>query len=333
MKYQLKKICDSDSLSFFRQKSEPVTKGDKGIGEIIDNMLAIMYKNNAIGMAAVMIGIHKRIVVIDLQENNRKKPIVLVNPEVVSVSDEIIELDEASISLDNVTCKVKRPKDVKIKYLNTNFEEHELSASSLLAVCLQHEIDYLDGKLFFDYIADEERNKIILAIESDLKIKNIIDDIDILRTKCEPIKTIDEKTKQELDKMLEIMYGSNGVGLAANQVGLAKRMVVIDIQPDGKKQPVFLINPKITWYSDNYIESEEGCLSVPGCSAEVKRPEKVKVEYTNINSEKVVTEADGLLARCLQHELDHLDGKIYIDYLSKLKRDMIIKKVKKQLNT
>ena len=333
MIYELKKIHDSKSLNFFRKKSEIVKKGDENLKEIIDNMLSIMYKNNAIGMAATMIGVHKRIVVVDLQENNRRKPIILINPEIISLSDEMIEFSEASISLDNVTCSVKRPKEAKIKYFDINFIEHDLMANGLLSVCLQHQIDYLDGKLFFDYASDEERVKIISTIESELKVKNIINDIDILREKCKPIKTVSDKTKKELDKMLEIMYESGGVGLAANQVGLNKRMVVIDIQANEKKQPIFLINPKITWYSDNCIEMEEGCLSVPGCSAKIKRPEKVKVEYTDKDSEKLNIEADGLLGRCLQHEIDHLDGKLYIDYLSKLKRDIIIKKVKKYLDT
>lgn len=332
MVYELKKIEDTESLNFFRKKSEPVTKDDKNLDEIIDNMLNIMYKNDAIGIAAIMIGIYKRLIVVDLRENNRKKPIVMINPEIISMSDEKVEFNEASISLDDVICPIKRSKNIKVKYFDNEFIEHELLASDLLSVCIQHQMDYLEGNLFFDYAPEDKKEKIISFIKSELKIKNIISDIEILREKCKPIKNVTEKVKKELDKMLEIMYAYNGVGLAANQVGLNKRMIVIDLQKDGKKQPIFLINPKILSLSDNFVEMEEGCLSVPGCSAKVKRPDKIKVEYTNKNSEKTIIEADGLLARCLQHEIDHLDGKLYTDYLSKLKRDLIIKKVKNYIS-
>ena len=133
--------------------------------------------------------------------------------------------------------------------------------------------------------------------------------------------------------MLETMYNSRGIGLAGNQIGLNKKLVVIDLQENNEKNPLFLINPKILWKSDEKVKGEEGCLSVPGnnIKAEVERSKEVKVEYLDKTGKKQIIEADGLLAICLQHEIDHLHGIIYIDYLSKLKRDNIINKVKKEL--
>lgn len=211
-------------------------------------------------------------------------------------------------------------------------KKHEIAADGLLSTCIQHQIDYLDGKLFFDYLPEEEKNDIIKNIVSKMKIKNIIEDIDILRTKCETVKEVTDDIKKILNEMLEIMYQNGGIGLAANQVGIRKRIITIDLQTDGIKEPLFLVNPKITWKSEEKIKMEEGCLSVPSCNAPIERPAKIKLEYIDNYSKNHKIDADGLLARCVQHELDHLDGKLYIDYLSKIKRDILIKKVRKNLN-
>lgn len=330
--YSLKKIYSQKSLDFFRQKSEIVYSNDKTIGDLVKSMLEIMYKNSAIGIAAVMVGVHKRVIVFDLQKNVRKKPTIMINPEIIYKSEDMNEFSESSISLDGVIKNIKRPNIIKVSYLDDNFQKHELKAEGLLSTCIQHEIDYLDGKLFFDYLDEEEKNKIIKSIASELKIKNIVEDIDTLRTKCEPVKEITDQIRNTLNDMLEIMYQSGGIGLAANQVGINKCMVVIDLQKDGIKKPIFLINPKITWKSEETVLMDEGCLSVPGCSASIERPAKVKLEYTDNYGKNHEIETDDILARCIQHELDHLDGKLYIDYLSKIKRDMLIKKVKKNLN-
>ena len=134
-----------------------------------------------------------------------------------------------------------------------------------------------------------------------------------------------------MDDMLETMYAAPGIGLAAVQVGILRRAIVIDISKESeKKNPLFLINPEIKFKSKNTSVYEEGCLSLPGHFAEIERPAECILNFLDINGKKKEIKAKGLLATCIQHELDHLDGILFIDYLSKLKKDMIIKKLIKQ---
>ena len=134
-----------------------------------------------------------------------------------------------------------------------------------------------------------------------------------------------------MDDMLETMYLAPGIGLAAVQIGILKRLIVIDISKDKeKKDPLFLVNPIISFKSENTSIYEEGCLSLPGHFAEIERPAECRVDYINYNGEKKELKANGLMATCIQHEIDHLDGILFIDYLSKLKRDIIVKKLVKQ---
>ena len=131
--------------------------------------------------------------------------------------------------------------------------------------------------------------------------------------------------------MLETMYSAPGIGLAAVQVGILKRAIVIDVSRDKeKKNPFFLINPEIIYKSKNTSIHEEGCLSLPGYFAEIERPAECQVKYIDYHGEKKEIKASGLLSTCIQHEIDHLNGVLFIDYLSKLKRDMIVKKLVKQ---
>ncbi len=153
----------------------------------------------------------------------------------------------------------------------------------------------------------------------------------ILRKKCEPLEKVDTETKQLMDDMLETMYAAPGIGLAAIQVGILKRLVVIDISKgEEEKKPVFLINPQIIHRSKKTSIYEEGCLSLPGQFAEIERPAECTLKYIDYNGKEKELKADGLLATCVQHEVDHLNGILFIDYLSKLKKDMIIKKLVKQ---
>jgi peptide deformylase len=329
MKYNLLVIKNKKDLDFFRQVSEKVKKTDSDILTLVSDMYSILYNNNAIGLAGVMVGALKRVVVVDLQENNRKKPITLLNPEIVWKSDEIVENNESSISLEGIRERVPRFRQIKVKYFNTNFDEKIIEADGLLSICLQHEIDYLDGKLFIDYLDDDKKNTIINSIVDGMKVKTVVNDIDILRTKCKNVEKIDDNTRVTLDKMLKTMYENRGIGLAANQVGLTERLVVIDLQEDDVKNPIFLVNPEIVWKSKETACGEEGCLSVPSERAEVIRFKEVKVKYLDKDGTEKTIEADGLLAVCLQHEIDHLNGKIFIDHLSKIKKDIILKKLKK----
>ena len=153
----------------------------------------------------------------------------------------------------------------------------------------------------------------------------------ILRKKCEPLEKVDAETKKLMDDMLETMYAAPGIGLAAIQVGILKRLVVLDISKgEEEKKPMFLINPKIIHQSKKTSIYEEGCLSLPGQFAEIERPAECILKYIDYNGKEKELKADGLLATCIQHEVDHLNGILFIDYLSKLKKDMIIKKLVKQ---
>ncbi len=153
----------------------------------------------------------------------------------------------------------------------------------------------------------------------------------ILRKKSDPIEKVDDELRKLLDDMIETMYEAPGIGLAAVQIGILKRIIVIDIsKKDEKKKPIFLINPKIFYKSTNTSLYEEGCLSLPGHFAEIERPAECHLNYIDYFGKEKKLEAKGLLATCIQHEVDHLNGILFIDYLSKLKKDMIIKKLKKQ---
>ena len=165
-----------------------------------------------------------------------------------------------------------------------------------------------------------------------MSIRNIIIEPDtILRKKSEPLQQVNNETQKLLDDMLKTMYAAPGIGLAAVQIGILKRIIVIDIsKKEEKKNPIFLINPEITYQSKETSIYEEGCLSLPGYFAEIERPAKCKINYIDYNGKKAELEAEGLLSTCVQHEIDHLNGILFIDYLSKLKKDMIIKKLKKQ---
>ena len=154
----------------------------------------------------------------------------------------------------------------------------------------------------------------------------------LLRKVSEPVNSVDTEVKNLMDDMLETMYAAPGIGLAAVQIGVLKRIIVIDLSKGGeKKNPLFIVNPQITFKSDNLISYEEGCLSIPNQFAEVKRPSSCEVNFLDYDGKKKEINADGLLATCIQHEVDHLNGILFIDHLSKLKKDLILKKTKKQI--
>ena len=151
-----------------------------------------------------------------------------------------------------------------------------------------------------------------------------------LRQKSKKVDLVDDSIRSLMDDMLETMYAAPGIGLAAIQIGVPKRVIVIDLaREDEKKNPLYFVNPEIITNSKTDASYEEGCLSVPGQFAEISRPDKCKVKFLNYKGEEKIFEADGLLATCIQHEMDHLEGILFIDYLSKLKKSMIMKKLSK----
>tara|TARA_B100001093_G_scaffold184567_1_gene177223 strand:+ start:14771 stop:15295 length:525 start_codon:yes stop_codon:yes gene_type:complete len=161
---------------------------------------------------------------------------------------------------------------------------------------------------------------------------NIITEPDpILRKKSENLETVNDESRKLMKKMLDTMYNAPGIGLAAPQVGILKKIIVIDISKEKeKKNPLFLINPKILDRSKKTSVYEEGCLSLPGQFAEIERPAECHIKFLDYNGKGKELKIDGLLSTCVQHEIDHLDGILFIDYLSKLKKSMIIKKLVKQ---
>ena len=154
-----------------------------------------------------------------------------------------------------------------------------------------------------------------------------------LRQVSLPVDKVGKSEQLLMDDMLETMYHAKGIGLAAIQIGVPKRIIVMDISKDeNKKEPRYFVNPVIKNKDLQKATYEEGCLSVPNQFAEIDRPSKCEVEYLDYNGDKKILKADGLLATCIQHEMDHLEGILFIDYLSKLKKSMIIKKLSKLKN-
>lgn len=158
----------------------------------------------------------------------------------------------------------------------------------------------------------------------------------VLSTRAKEIVSVDLEIRQLMDNMLELVYKQNGIGLAANQVGVLKRVVVLDLQDKESEYrdlfPLFMANPKIIFQSDDCQECQEACLSLPGQAISLSRPEQIEVEYLDYNNKSQKIKADGLLSRAIQHEIDHINGKLLINYLSNLKKSFALKKLSKIKN-
>ena len=161
--------------------------------------------------------------------------------------------------------------------------------------------------------------------------KILIEPNKLLRQVSKPVNKVNKEIQSLMDDMLETMYSANGIGLAAIQIGIPKNLIVIDLlTKEKKKDPMYFINPRIIKQSSKISKYDEGCLSLPNLFAEIQRPSECDVEYLDYDGKKKILKATGLLATCIQHEIDHLKGILFIDYLSKLKRDIILKKLAKQ---
>jgi peptide deformylase len=154
----------------------------------------------------------------------------------------------------------------------------------------------------------------------------------VLKQVSQPVDKVDDELRALMDDMLETMYDAPGIGLAAIQIGVPKRVIVMDLaRQDEEPQPRYYVNPEILWASEETAPYEEGCLSVPEIFDEVERPAQVKLRYLNYQGEQIEEDAEGLFAVCIQHEMDHLNGVLFIDHLSRLKREQAVKKVKKMV--
>jgi peptide deformylase len=153
-----------------------------------------------------------------------------------------------------------------------------------------------------------------------------------LKLRATPVEAVNDSIRQLMNDMLETMHAEDGIGLAATQVGVQKRVIVMEIPDMDEKKPEVvykMANPEIIWVSDEVCNYDEGCLSVPGQRAQVERPSKVKIRFLDENNKQQELEGDDILARCIQHEIDHLDGKLYIDYLTPLKKQLLVKKAQR----
>ena len=161
--------------------------------------------------------------------------------------------------------------------------------------------------------------------------KILVEPDPFLRRKSKKVEKVDDDVRSLMNDMLETMHDAPGIGLAAIQIGIPKRVIVIDLAKENeKKQPLYFVNPEIITKSEIDLTYEEGCLSVPGQFAEIDRPDRCKIKYLDYDGKEQILNAEGLLATCIQHEIDHLEGILFIDYLSKLKKSMITKKLSKQ---
>jgi len=165
-----------------------------------------------------------------------------------------------------------------------------------------------------------------------MTIKKILTEPDpFLRKKSQIVDEVNDEIRKLMDDMLDTMYNAPGIGLAAIQIGVPKRVIVLDISREkDKKSPLYFVNPEIIWSSKEDATYEEGCLSVPGQFAEIDRPDRCHVKYLDYYGNNKELKAEGLIATCIQHEMDHLEGILFIDYLSKLKKSLIVKKLSKQ---
>jgi peptide deformylase len=151
-----------------------------------------------------------------------------------------------------------------------------------------------------------------------------------LKVRCEAVAEVTKELRVLMEDMLDTMYDAPGIGLAAPQVGVTKRIIVVDVaKGDDAPNPYLMVNPEITWHSDEPFEYEEGCLSLPEQYAKVTRPDAIRLTYLDKNGAHQELDANGILATCIQHEMDHLDGVLFVDHISKLRRDLIIRKLKK----
>jgi peptide deformylase len=164
-----------------------------------------------------------------------------------------------------------------------------------------------------------------------MAIRRILTEPDpFLRQISKDVEKVDNDIRKLMYDMLETIYAAPGIGLAAIQIGVPKRVIVIDLSKEEEKTPLYFVNPKIILKSNNNLTYEEGCLSVPGQFAEIDRPDQCHISFLDYNDKKQELKAEGLLATCIQHEIDHLEGILFIDYLSKLKQNFIVKKLSKQ---
>jgi peptide deformylase len=308
------------------QVAKPVEETEEGIRTLIDNIFKVMRTENGVGLTAVHIGVLKRIIVLDFSESiEGEHPRVFINPKLTYSSQETWEAEEGSLSFPKKKFNITRPQTIEVEYLDQNWKPQILRASGWLARGFLHELDQLNGITVENAAKDNLKNKMA-------KRRVIIAPDPRLNTVAEPIKTIDESIRRLISDMFEIMQAAKGAGLAATQIGINKRLFIMDLSSyiEEEIKPYVIINPEITYCSEETWIAEEGCLSFPEIKKiSITRPENIKMKYLDEKGEQKEMQASGWLARCIQHETDHINGITMVHYVSKIKRDMILKKLMK----
>ena len=316
---------------------------DDRIRKLADDMLETMYDAPGIGLAAPQIGVLDRIIVMDCvkDEDEAPNPMVLINPEIIAASDETNVYEEGCLSIPDQFAEVTRPKQVQVRWMDLNGGEQTQEFDGLWATCVQHEIDHLNGKLFIDYLGAMKRQMITRKMQKlkrdiargketlTMAVRPCLPWPDKrLRTPAAEIEQITDAHRDIWQDLIDTMEAMPGVGMGANQIGEMVRLAVVDAS-EKRGQVVRMANPVILHSSIELRPHEEASPNLPGVSAVIKRPRAVTVEYLNDAGEMETRDFVGLWATSVQHQIDHLNGKMYFDHLSKVKRDMLLRKARK----
>ena len=265
-------------------------------------------------------------IVLDFSESiDGEHPRVFINPKVTYSSHETWDVEEGSLSFPKKKFNITRPQTIEVEYLDQNWNPQILKASGWLARGFLHELDQLNG------ITVENAAKVNLTNKM-AKRRVVIAPDPRLNMVADPIKTIDESIRKLISDMFETMQSAKGAGLAATQIGVNKRLFIMDLSSyiEEETKPYVIINPEITCFSEETWVAEEGCLSFPEIKKiPITRSENIKMRYLDEKGEQKEMRASSWLARCIQHETDHINGITMVHYVSKIKRDMILKKLTK----
>ena len=336
MQFEGKEIYEVITLGNpkLREKSKPVENIPR-VKKMCRKLLSTIRYLGGVGIAAPMVGENIRMFVVDNIEENKElghkesSLYVVINPEILEYSEEKETDWEGSFSLPGLAANVSRPESILMRYYSIDGYKCEERFEGYLARVMQHEYDYLEGVVYLDKLESAK----------DLFVENVgVDDAKkegdkivkiadlVLRQKCEPVKDL-KAAKTLYVSMVEILKETGGVGLAAPQVGDSSRMFVVK----QKEKYYAVVNPEITFMSEDMEEDWEECLSAPGYSGKVSRHKSIKIKYQTLDGKEKEDELKGFSARVMQHEYDHLDGIVYIDRLENL--SSLVKNENIELNT
>lgn len=321
------------------QELDPIAPSTAALAE---HMLRTMYREEGgVGLAAPMVGVLSKLIVVDIDE----QVFVMANPRIVEVTGDAESANEANLCLPHTWAPVTRQLELTIEFDDLSGEHHRLRCDGWLARVIAHELEMLEGGFYLDGIDNESINfrppsaaataaMVAIAAPLSIEVFNAMPALSIvtlptalldlrtsiLQRRAEPVAldgVDDERLRWLVREMFVLQHHLEGIGLAAPQVGLSMRLAVID---SGRDDPIVLLNPELLDTSDETEEGTEGCLSLPWLTGPVTRSSSVKVRTHDFDGTPRVLEAEGFLARVIQHELDHLDGVLYTDHLEDLQQ-------------